>query len=134
MVGIWRSMKLIAEMTEEEKRCVTPETIAYHRVDLTEEEVIARIKYLLEKQKRELTEHFTEEDYDKFYESAKEAWKAVDMPIRGNTKEIKECMTTSLERLGMKGVKTKADFMRILKSEVNLLTLQDEVRKVILGG
>lgn len=127
-------MKLISEMTEEEKKYITPKTIASNRVDITESEVVARIEYLLEKQRKELTECFSEEDYAEFYESAKEAWKAGDMPVRGNTKEIKESMTIALERLGVNGIKTKADFLKTLKSKVDLWTLRDEVRKVILGG
>lgn len=121
-------------MTEDEKKHITPKTIASNRMDITENEVIARIEYLLEKQRKELTECFSEEDYMEFYELAKEAWKAADMPVRGNTKEIKESMTLALERLGINGIKAKADFMKILKSQVDMWALRDEVRKVILGG
>lgn len=126
-------MRLVSEMTDEEKKYITPKTIASSRMDITESEVIARIEYLLEKQKKELTECFTEEDYAEFYNSAKEAWRAGDMSVRGCTKEIKESMTLALDILGIKGIKTKADFLKVPKSKVDMWTLCNQVTKVILG-
>ena len=127
-------MKLLSEMTEEEKKYITPKTIASNRIDITEDEVIARIEYLLEKQRKELTECYSEEDYTKLYDFAKETWISCDMPVRGNTKEIKECMTLALEHLGIKGIKTKADFAKIVKSKVNIWMIRDEISKLIIGG
>lgn len=126
-------MRFVAEMTDEEKKYITPKTIASSRMDIPENEVVARIEYLLEKQRKELTECFTEEDYTEFYNSAKDAWRAGDMSVHGCTKEIKESMTLALERLGIKGVKTKSDFLKIPKSKVDKWTLFNEVTKVILG-
>lgn len=127
-------MKLLSEMTEEEKKYLTPKSIAKERADVSEEELEARIEYLLIRQHKEFTEYFSEKDYDEFYEEAKEAWKDGGMSTKGCSKEIKESMTAALANLGIQDIKTKADFTKILKNSIRKDDFYREVRKVIYGG
>lgn len=94
---------------------MTIEQIAENAPLMNKEQIMNEIQKLIKETEEQMSELLSEVDYKDFYSTAKDYWVAYDMPVKGNVKDIHECMWRAFEKAGFQNVHSKKEFLSFPK-------------------
>lgn len=113
---------------------LTPYMLSKKAHSLSEEDIYEAVLLLLDKQKAELTDTLSHQDYTELYNEAKDNWKRLDMSVRGCSKEIQECMWQAFEKAGVNNVHSKKEFLSLSRYTYNRLDIKKILWDVMQCG
>ena len=93
---------------------LSAEEIAKNAPLMSEVQIAEAIHKLIKNTEEQMSVLLSEYDYEDYYSTAKEYWEAYDMPAKGNTKEIRECMWRLLKKPGFITSTAKRSFWGFL--------------------
>lgn len=112
---------------------LSAEEIAKNAPLMNEVQIAEAIHKLIKNTEEQMSVLLSEYDYEDYYSTAKEYWEAYDMPAKGNTKEIRECMWRAFEKAGVHNVHSKKEFLGFSKFLFKKLRVMDYLYHEMIG-